>query len=84
MNDKIELAKKSLNLSNEEWEGIGEVARTAILKLTDPINLEDPKKEGKLSPQAEGIKKILDMPAEEYNSLPSYQTDRILKIVNDL
>jgi len=83
MNDKIELAKKSLSLSNEEWEGIGEPAREAILRLIDPVKLEDPKQEGKKS-LAEGIRKVLALDQREYNKLPDYATDKLLEKVNDI
>lgn len=83
MNEKEQLVKKTLNLSDEEWEGIGEEARNAILKLADPISLEDPGKEerGKL---ATGIKKVLDLHPEEYGQLPQYQRDKLLQKVNDI
>lgn len=82
--NKIDLVKKSLDLSDQEWEDLGEQARAAILKLADPIQLEDTKiKEGR-SQLAAGLRKVIDLDPREYDQIPDYAREKLLKKLDNL
>lgn len=82
MSKTSELVEKTLGLDQFEWEQLTQEARDTILKLCE-LKLEDPKIEGK-SKLAEGIRKVIDLPPEEYGQLPQYQIDKLLQKVNDI
>ncbi len=81
MSKTTELIEKTVGLDQFEWEQLTQEARDVILKLCELK--EDPKKDNK-NALAQGIRKVVDLPPEEYGELPQYQRDKLLQKVNDL
>lgn len=86
MNEKEQLVKKSLDLSDQEWEGLGEKVRESILKLAEPdkVNLQDSEDKESRHKLAEGVREILALHPDQFDSLPNYQRETILQKINDL
>lgn len=85
--EKAKIARKALDLSDQEWEAIGEPAREAILRLVDSAksdpddskNLELKEKRHQL---AEGVKAVLALHDDQFNALPEWQRETLLRKIN--
>jgi len=84
MNEKEQLVKKSLDLTDQEWEDLGEKTRNLILGLAEPIKTENVSDKDSRSKLAQGIREVLSLHPDQYNALPSFQREILLKKINDL
>jgi len=83
MSKITELVENTLGLDQHQWEGLKQETRDMILRLCDPVNLEDPKKESK-NLAAEGIRKVLNLAPQEYDKLEDWERERFLKKLDDI
>lgn len=83
-----ELIDKTLSLSQDEWEELGEPTRKKILKLIDPGNIVGVnRKRAKVTMTEKGKQVILDfirMPKEEIAELKPYIRERLMAKTTEL